>query len=92
LVPSENSLEGLKTAVSARTGEGFLPMDLASRENRIWTLLLRIPDAPQKQWAIRTYKGENNSVTPGINSMVAAGWLPWGLDFDGATVRVLFVK
>jgi len=92
IVPSERTLESLQQAISDLTADYYVPMDLAAHGDNFYTLLVRIPTTTIKQWHIQTYEADNSAITPGINGMVSQGWSPWGMDFDGDKVRVLFVK
>ena len=92
IMPSDRTLTSLQQSISDLTADHYVPMDLAAYAENFYTLLVRIPTTTIKQWHIKTFEADNSAITPGINAMLRQGWNPWGMDFDGDKVRVLFVK
>jgi len=92
IMPSQRTLNSLQQAIADLTANYYVPMDLAAHGDQFFTLLVRIPTTTIKQWHIVTYQANNAAITSGINAMVNQGWNPWGMDFDGNAVRILFVK
>ena len=90
LVNSDPAPESIKASISKYTKDWYFPVGITSYGGQYYTLLIKTKKTDIKSWRIGTYEPTEEALTGGINQAINEGYLPWGFDFSGERIQVLY--
>ncbi len=89
LVRTKSGSDALQKALQPYVSKKYLPVGITTYGEAYWTLLLQIPNTTATSWKIESYATGTHG--DGVNRHLEAGNIPWGIDYRGTDIDILYV-
>ncbi|MFH1092284.1 MAG: hypothetical protein V1742_12025 [Pseudomonadota bacterium] len=91
LIFPDNTSEAVTKAIGEFTQQNYFPVGISAHDQKYYVLLIKTKTTSVKRWRIDAYKDEQSELVAGINKKIEEGFIPWGFDYRGETVQILYL-
>lgn len=90
IVSADMNMDNVQASIQEWAKEWYFPVGITSYGGKYYTLMIKTKQTDIKSWMIRWYEPNSQALQAGINKAIEEGYVPWGFNYLGSQVHVLY--